>query len=71
MKNANGMSDMDKFKKFFFAVFYTYMMMNTIMSDVFKREQPPQTQNQFNWQDYQNYLNTRQNRQQNKGNNNQ
>jgi hypothetical protein len=23
----------DKFKKFFFAVFYTYMMMNTIMAD--------------------------------------
>ena len=23
----------DKFKRFFFAVFYTYMMMNTIMAD--------------------------------------
>ena len=23
----------DKFKRFFFAVFYTYMMMNTVMAD--------------------------------------
>jgi len=30
-------NDMDKFKKFFFAVFYTYMMLNTIMADAFKK----------------------------------
>jgi hypothetical protein len=34
---AGGMSDMDKFKRFFFAVYYTYMMMNTIMADAFKK----------------------------------
>lgn len=32
-----GGSDIDKFKKFFFAVFYTYMMMNSIMADSFKK----------------------------------
>ena len=30
-------NEMDKFKKFFFAVFYTYMMMNNIMADAFKK----------------------------------
>ncbi|CDW75356.1 UNKNOWN [Stylonychia lemnae] len=35
---ANSKNDMDKFKKFFFAVFYTYMMMNTIMADAFKKK---------------------------------
>lgn len=52
---------MDKFKRFFFAVFYTYMMMNTIMADVFKRQQPMQTNNQWNEQDYKNYMQNRQN----------
>ena len=32
-----GMNDIDKFKKFFFAVYYTYMMMNTIMADALKK----------------------------------
>ena len=39
--------DLDRFRKFFFAVFYTYMMMNTIMADVFKKRQPVQTENQW------------------------
>ena len=30
--------DMDKFKRFFFAVFYSYMMMNTIMADAIKKQ---------------------------------
>jgi len=28
----------DKFKKFFFAVFYTYMMMNTVMADALPKQ---------------------------------
>ena len=28
-----GMNDKDKFKRFFFAVFYTYMMMNSVMAE--------------------------------------
>jgi len=37
-KLAGSGSDMDKFKKFFFAVFYTYMMMNSIMADSLKKQ---------------------------------
>jgi hypothetical protein len=33
-----GMTDIDRFKKFFFAVFYTYMMMTTIMNDALKKK---------------------------------
>ena len=32
-----GQNDMDKFKKFFFAVYYSYIMMNTIMGDALKK----------------------------------
>jgi hypothetical protein len=32
-----GASDMDKFKKFFFATYYSFMMMNSIMADSLKK----------------------------------
>jgi hypothetical protein len=37
MFGMQGMTDVDRFKKFFFAVFYTYMMMNTVMGDALKK----------------------------------
>jgi hypothetical protein len=33
----DGASDMDKFKKFFFATYYSFMMMNSIMADSLKK----------------------------------
>lgn len=43
----------DKFKKFFFAVFYTYMMMNTVMAGALpdkKWETPYETYNVYKYQ---------------------
>ncbi len=38
-KLAHGGNDLDNFRKFFFAVYYTYMMMNTCMAEAFKKKQ--------------------------------
>lgn len=32
-----GANDMEKFKKFFFATYYSFMMMNSIMADSLKK----------------------------------